>query len=82
MFKSAIDDAQEFMNKFDTSKLGDDSSGIDVDSIVAAVTKFPTGTCFMIDRLNRNGIIRIVSIYDTKLLTSNPFEKSDIKQKE
>lgn len=79
LFKSAIDDAQEFVNKFDTSKLGDDSSGIDVDAIVSAVTKFPTGVCFMIDRLNQNGIIRFVSTYDTKLLTSNPFEKTDIK---
>lgn len=80
LFKSAIDDAMEFISRFDTSKLGDTSSGIDVNSIVSAVTNFPTGVCFMIDRLNRNGIIRIVSNYDIKLLTSNPFEKTKVKK--
>ena len=75
MFKSAIDDARLFLEKFDTSKLGDPSNAIDIDSIIGAVTNFPTGTCFMIDRLNRNGIIKIKSIYDVKLLTSNPFDK-------
>jgi len=74
MFKSSIDEAQLFLDKFDTSKI-DPSNAIDVNSIVSAVTNFPTGVCFMMDRLGRNGIIRIKSIYDVKLLTSNPFDK-------
>jgi DNA helicase HerA-like ATPase len=74
MFKSSIDEAQLFLDKFDTSKI-DPSNAIDVNSIVSAVTNFPTGVCFMMDRMNRNGIIKIKSIYDVKLLTSNPFDK-------
>lgn len=78
MFKSAADDAREFLDRFDTSKFGGSGSPIDVNSVLGAVTNFPTGTCFMIDRYNRNGIIRIKSIYDVKLLTSNPFEKTNV----
>lgn len=74
MFKSSIEEAKLFLDKFDTSKINP-SSAIDVDSIVAVTTNFPTGTCFMIDRENRNGIIRIKSIYSVDLLTSNPFAK-------
>lgn len=74
MFKSSMEEAQLFLDAFDTSKINP-SSAIDVDSIVSSATNFPTGTCFMIDRLNRNGIIRIKSIYDVNLLTSNPFAK-------
>ena len=74
MFKSSIEEAQLFLDRFDTSKI-DPSNAIDIDSIVSSVTKFPTGICFMIDRTGRNGIIRIKSIYDVKLLTSNPFDK-------
>ena len=74
MFKSSMEEAQLFLDAFDTSKINP-SSAIDVDSIVSSAINFPTGTCFMIDRLNRNGIIRIKSIYDVSLLTSNPFAK-------
>lgn len=82
MFKSAIDDATEFLDRFDTSKLGGVANAIDKTSIIGAVTNFPTGTCFMIDRLNQNGIIRIKSIYDVSLLTSNPFAKTEVKRKD
>lgn len=75
MFKSSIEEAQLFLEKFDTSKINP-SSAIDVDSIVSSATSFPTGTCFMVDRLHRNGIIHIKSIYSVDLLTSNPFAKS------
>jgi hypothetical protein len=53
----------------------DPTNAINVQSLLSAATKFPTGVCFFIDRLSRNGIIKIVSNYDVKLLTSNPFEK-------
>lgn len=78
MFKSSMEEAQLFLDKFDTSKINP-ASAIDINSIIAAATNFPTGTCFMIDRLNRNGIIRIKSIYDTDLLTSNPFDKKRVE---
>ena len=81
MFKSAMEDAQLFLSKFDTSKISP-ANAIDVNSIVAAATTFPSGTCFMIDRLNRNGIIRIKSIYDVSLLTSNPFAQKEVKENE
>lgn len=74
IFRSAMDEAEMFLDKFDTSKY-DPANAIDRNAVIGAITNFPTGTTFMIDRLNRNGIIRIKSIYDVKLLTSNPFEK-------
>lgn len=74
LFRSSIDEATNFLNRFDTSKL-DTSNAIDVNSVIAAITKFPTGICYMIDRAGRNGVIRIVSIYDKDLITSNPFAK-------
>lgn len=74
MFKSSIEEAQLFLDTFDTSKL-DAANALDIDSIVSSATKFPTGVCYMIDRLGRSGIIRIKSIYDVNLLTSNPFAK-------
>lgn len=74
LFRSSIDEATDFLNRFDTSKL-DTSNAIDVNSVIAAITKFPTGICYMIDRAGRNGVIRIVSIYDKDLITSNPFAK-------
>jgi len=74
MFKSSKDEAEAFLNAFDTSKL-DPTNAINIQSLLSAATKFPTGVCFFIDRLSRNGIIKIVSNYDDKLLTSNPFEK-------
>lgn len=74
MFKSSIEEAQLFLDTFDTSKI-DASNAIDVESIISSATKFPTGVCFMIDRKGRSGIIRIKSIYDINLLTSNPFTK-------
>ena len=74
MFKSSIDEAQAFLDAFDTSKI-DPANAIDVNSVLSAATRFKTGQCFFIDRLGRNGIIKIVSNYDIKLLTSNPFDK-------
>lgn len=74
MFKSSKDEAEAFLNTFDTSKL-DPTNAINTQSLLSAATKFPNGVCFFIDRLSRNGIIKIVSNYDAKLLTSNPFEK-------
>ena len=74
MFKSSIEEAQMFLDMFDTSKI-DASNAIDTNSIISSATKFPTGICFMIDVNGRSGIIRIKSIYDVNLLTSNPFAK-------
>ena len=80
LFKSSIDEAEAFLNRFDTSKL-DPANAIDVDNIISAATKFPTGMCFFIDRLGRNGVIRIKSIYDVNLLTSNPILKKRDKKR-
>lgn len=74
MFKSSMEEAKLFLEKFDTSKINP-AAALDINSIIAAATNFPTGVCFMIDRLNRNGTIKIESIYDINLLTSNPFDK-------
>lgn len=75
LFKSSIDEAQAFLSRFDTSKL-DPSKAVNVNNIVSACTRFTRGICYFIDRYNRNGIIEIKSIYNTDLLTSNPFEKA------
>ena len=74
LFKSSIDEAQAFLDAFDTSKISA-SNSVDINSIISAATNFQTGMCYMIDRNNRNGVIRIKSIYDVNLLTSNPFTK-------
>lgn len=74
LFKSSIDEAQAFLDAFDTSKISA-SNSVDINSIISAATNFQTGMCYMIDRNNRNGVIRIKSIYDISLLTSNPFTK-------
>ncbi|MEE3344316.1 MAG: ATP-binding protein [Bacilli bacterium] len=79
LFKSSIDEAQAFLERFDTSKLNP-SAAIDVNGVLGSVTKFPTGVCFFMDKDGRNGIIRIKSIYDVSLLTSNPIIKSKDKQ--
>ena len=52
LFKSSIDEAQLFLERFDTSKL-DPSNAVDINSIVSGVTKFPTGVCFMMDKLGK-----------------------------
>lgn len=74
LFKSSIDEAQAFLDRFDTSKL-DPTNAIDIPGVLSEVTNFKTGQCFMIDRKNRNGVIKIKSNYDISLLTSNPFQK-------
>lgn len=81
IFKSSIDEAEAFLDRFDVSKL-DPANAINRDNIISAITNFEKGTCFFIDRLNRNGVIKIKSIYDIKLLTSNPFEKTEISADE
>lgn len=70
-FKSSMEDAGQFLDKFDVSKL-DPSKAIDRPSVIGTIAELPTGCCYMIDWKNRSGIIRIVSIYDISLLTSNP----------
>ena len=75
IFRSSIEEAALFLDKFDTSKL-DASSAIDIDSVIAGISNLGVGCCFCIDLKNRNGFIRIISNYDVNLLTSNPFKKS------
>ena len=79
MFKSSAEEAHLFLEKFVDK---DSAYGMDLDSIESSVTKLPKGCCFFMDRKGRNGIIRIVSIYDPKLLTSNPFEKTTVVTEE
>lgn len=74
IFKSSIEEAELFIDTFDTSKI-DPANAINVNQIISDITRFQTGTCFMMDRKGRNGIVYIHSIYDAQLLTSNPFEK-------
>lgn len=75
IFRSSIEEASLFLDKFDTSKL-DASSAIDIDSVIAGISNLGVGCCFCIDLKNRNGFIRIISNYDVNLLTSNPFKKN------
>lgn len=81
IFRSSIEEAQLFLEKFDTSKL-DANNAIDVDSVVSGITKLETGKCFMIDSQNRNGFIQIISNYDVQKLTSNPFDKDRDKEED
>ena len=74
MFKSSMEESKLFLEKFNSANLNA-STAIDTNSIIAAAAEFPKGVCFMMDRNGRNGIIKIKSIYDISLLTSNPIEK-------
>ena len=75
MFKSGRVEAEAFLDMFDNAEL-DPAKAIDRTAIVYAASEFKSGTCFFIDRLNRNGIFMVKSVYDHSLLTSNPFKKS------
>lgn len=81
IFRSSMEEAQLFLDKFDTSKL-DANNAIDINSVVAGITKLDTGCAFMIDSQLRNGFIRVISNYDIKKLTSNPFQKDRSFEKE
>ena len=77
MFKSSMDEASAFLDLFNSSL----TTPVDVNSLLPAVTNFPQGVCFFIDRKNRNGIIKITSNYDIDLITSNPLQKKKRKKK-
>ena len=74
IFKSSMDDASAFLDRFDVSKL-DPSKAIDKTSVIGTIAELPTGCCYCIDSKNRSGFIRIQSIYDVSLLTSNPISQ-------
>ena len=76
MFKSARVESEAFLDMFADSDYG--PNAIDKDTIMEEAENFIQGRCFFIDRKHRNGIIDIKSIYDPKLITSNPFEKKNI----
>ena len=80
-FRSSMEEAEAFLQKFDTSRL-DLSKAIDVTSTISGITNLDVGTSFFIDRLNRSGFIRVISNYDVSLLTSNPLEKIGVKSSE
>lgn len=71
IFKSSMQDAEQFLNKFDTSKF-DMSKAIDRDSVIGGITSLKTGQCFGIDYNQKSGFIQIKSIWPIELLTSNP----------
>ena len=68
MFKSSPEEANMFLDKFYSG------TGINInrESVVSAVSNFKPGMAYMIDRLNRNGIIQIEPVYDIRLLNSDP----------
>ena len=71
IFKSSVDDAKEFLTRFDVSKM-DIEKSIDYNSTIGGIANLKTGCCFMIDRLGRSGFVQIESIWPIELLTSNP----------
>ena len=77
LFRSSRAESQAFLELFDNTAL-DPVKAIDREAVMYRAADFPTGTCFMIDRNNRNGYVHIESIYDPELLTSNPFSKKAI----
>ena len=74
IFKSSIDDASQFLDKFDVSRT-DPAKSIDRDSVVGGITNLSTGQCFFIDFLGRSGFVQIKSIGPIEKLTSNPLEQ-------
>jgi len=76
IFKSSLDDAGAFLDKFDVSKT-DLSKAIDIPSTIGSITNLKTGQCFMLDSQGRSGFCQIESIWDIKKLTSNPLSTSE-----
>ena len=74
IFKSSLDDAKEFLEKFDISKT-DPSKALDIGSTVGGITNLKTGQCFIIDSQGRSGYCQIKSIWPIDLLTSNPLQQ-------
>lgn len=65
IFKSSLDESKLFLEKFDTTQLGDNA--IDRASVVGMITSnFHTGDCFMIDKLNNSGVLHINPSFDLK----------------
>jgi len=75
VFKSAIADATEFFEKYDTTGI-DLSTEIDRNSMITTIANLETGQCFYLDHKSRSGIIKIHSNFDTSLLSSNPLEQT------
>lgn len=81
VFRSSMEEAKAFLEKFDTSKM-DLSKALDAPSVIGGISSLNTGQCFFIDYRGRSGFIKIVSNYDIELLTSNPLELANKKRKE
>lgn len=67
LFRSSMDEATDFITRFDSSSL-DITNSIDVDSIIQAAAHFDNGVCFMMDREGRNGITKITPSYDMEVM--------------
>lgn len=81
VFRSSMEEARAFLEKFDTSKM-DLSKALDAPSVIGGISSLQTGQCFFIDYKGRSGFIHIVSNYDKELLTSNPLELANKRKKE
>lgn len=68
IFKSSLDEAEKFLERFDTSK-HDPSLSLDKSNILNSIANFKQGDAFYIDSKNRSGVIHIESIYDADRLT-------------
>ncbi len=70
MFRSSKEEAEQFLDKFSIG----DSSHLNVEHIVNGIADLEVGQCFMIDRKNRSGFIKVLKRYDG--ISSNPMEKT------
>ena len=74
IFKSSMEEAKLFLEKFDTTQLGDNA--IDRASVVGMIaSNFNRGDCFMIDKDNNSGVLHITPSFDLKVIKEKTNEE-------
>ena len=69
-----MEEAKLFLEKFDTTQLGDNA--IDRASVVGMIaSNFNRGDCFMIDKDNNSGVLHITPSFDLKVIKEKTNEE-------
>ena len=72
-FRTSIDEAKLFLEKFDTTVFGDNA--IDRTSVVGTISNLELGTAFMIDNDGNSGVFKVKPNYPLYLLTGKEEDK-------
>ena len=72
-FRTSIDEAKLFLEKFDTTVFGDNA--IDRTSVVGTISNLELGIAFMIDKDGNSGVFKVKPNYPLYLLTGKDEDK-------